>query len=265
MHFSLIALAGLTALGNNLAQARVATTNDLVQSSSLRVRDAAAFLEDNFKRGLDSVLPRNPVVIPPKPIKPPVTPDGPSPPVKPPPGRDGPDGPGGKPDPLAPAPIRDPAVGPVCVLKAKRSRIYGRATYTKADAEDPAKVLEWMNENKAWFEAENIQKDKIVFFASGSDGAGKTMAKAFSEANFEKGYAYYNDIFMRSKAANDFKGTDFEKGTSCPICKPVCEVKIDFEDVGKPAMAASKALALWAKNPIVFNSANGKSHLIQCT
>jgi hypothetical protein len=93
-----------------------------------------------------------------------------------------------------------------------------------------------MTENGDWFKDQDIKKEKIVFFASGSDSAGKRMASDFVNVNLD--YANYDLIFMRSKYSKDLGGVDASRG--------------------KYAMAASHALAMWARHPIVFNSNNGK-------
>jgi hypothetical protein len=43
----------------------------------------------------------------------------------------------------------------------------------KADANDPKKVFQWLIESEAQLKGEGIVKEKLVFSASGSDGAGK--------------------------------------------------------------------------------------------
>jgi hypothetical protein len=202
------------------------------------------------KRRIASLLSRMPAVIPP--IRTPNTPDAPPPKTpgdttpgtpKPPPGNNGPNTPS-KPDPLTPKPVQDGATGPVCLAPVRRSRIFGRTTYTKADANDPNKVLQFMNEHRAYYEGKGIMHDKLVFFASGSDGAGKRMAQAFVNFNVDAGYANFNDLFLISKYNAAF-GVDPERG--------------------EPAKAASKAMALYAKNPVVFNSGKGMNSMIYFT
>ena len=249
MRFSLVALAGLAAFGNNLgAQAR-ATPTDVSLSSSVYTRGVTAFQEDNLKRRLASLLPRSPAVIRLKPVI--NTPDAPPPRFtgdttpgspKPPPGRDGPNTPA-KPEPLTPVPVRNGADGPICIAPMRRSRIFGRTTYTKADANDASKVLQFMNEHRAYYEEVNIKQDKLVFFASGSDGLGRTMAHNFVRANVDGGYAHFDDLFKNSRYNKAFNGA--------------------WPGDGPPAEAASKAMALWARNPIVFNSGKGKSSTVR--
>ncbi|KAF2679187.1 hypothetical protein K458DRAFT_435238 [Lentithecium fluviatile CBS 122367] len=241
MRFSLITLAGLAALGDNFgAQAR-ATPKDVAVSSSIYAKDFTAFPEDSFKRRLASLLPRSPAVVPLRPVV--NTPNAPPPPPKAPddtapgtakplPGNEGPSAPA-KPERLTPAPVRDGADGPVCIAPIRRSKIFARTKYTKTDAEDVNKVLQFMNENRAYYDSKNIKQDKLVFFASGSDGAGKNMALDFVDHNYNDGYATFYDLF-KNRAYNEAFGV--------------------MPHEGKPAEANSKAMALWARNPIVFNS-----------
>jgi len=98
-------------------------------------------------------------------------------------------------------------------------------------------VFKWITEHGDWFKAEDIKKEKIVFFASGSDSAGKRMASDFVNVNID--YANYDLSFMRSKYSGDFGKIDASKE--------------------KYAIAVSQALAMWVRHPIVFNSDNGKS------
>jgi hypothetical protein len=254
MRFSVIALAGLAAFGEHLgAQAR-ATPNGLALSTSIDARDDASLsvLED-LKRRLVSVLPRAPAVILPKPVAvpkpvevaPPPRPgvadpaaDGPPPAAKPGALSDKPDAPAAEPKPLKPADT-DVNAGAVCKLpKTRRSSRLSRRAYTKADAGDPAKVLEWLNANEAYLAGKSnggVHKDKLVFFASGTDKAGEDMANDFVDKN--KGYGLFDDVFG-SKFSKDFGGVAPRDG-----------------EAGK---GTSKALALWSKNPIVFDYDKGK-------
>jgi len=248
MRFSLVALAGLAAFGDHLSVQARASSNEFAVTSTLPTRNDAPFsiLED-MKRRLVSVLPRAPAVVP-MPLKPvvvkppPIRPgtgdpsSGPPPAVKPIPGNDGPDGPA-KPAPLKP--VNDPVdSGAVCKLQTKRSRLLGRATYTKADASNPAKIMEWLIENEEYLKTKNngVTKNKLVFFSTGSNDMGETMANNFIDKN--PGYGAFDDVFG-SKFSKDFGRVAPREG-----------------DVGK---ATSKALAQWAKDPIVFNTKAGKS------
>ena len=249
MRFSLIALAGLTAFGDIFGAQSRATQNDVSLSSSVHASGVAIFQEDSLKRRLASLLPRSPAIIRLKPVI--NTPDAPPPGVpgdttpgtsRPAPGNNDPSTPA-KPEPLRPVPVRDGADGPMCVAPVRRSRIFGRTTYTKADANDFNKVLQFMNEQRAYYDGKGIKQDKLVFYASGSDSAGKYMANAFVDKNAGDGYAMFNDLFMNRKYNDAFHGADVEKGG--------------------PAIAASRAMALWARNPVVFNSDKGKSSTVR--
>jgi hypothetical protein len=228
MRLSFIAFAGLIALGGNLGVRARAIPNELSSSSAIYSRDIDTLTDDNIKRGLVAEIPRPVAIRSPRPAPPPSTKKPTSPPStkKPTP----------PPSIKKPAPTRGALGKAVCLPKPKKKGAVKRATYTQAEAKDTKKVYQWLLDNeKRLKEQEDIVKDRIVFFASGG-GEGREMTINFINKNPE--YAMYDHIFMRSKYSNDFSGVDASKG--------------------KNAEAASEALALWTRHPIVFNSDRGK-------
>lgn len=123
----------------------------------------------------------------------------------------------------------------MCLTKATRIGAVRRTTYTKADANDPKKVYQWLIESEAWLRGEDTVKEKLVFLASDFDDAGKAMADNFLRANHD--YAWCYDIFQRSAYNKAFAGA-----------------QVNEEAL---AVAASEAFALWARHPIVFNADKG--------
>jgi len=250
MRFSFVALAGLIALGNNLGvQAQVAP-DDVVLSTSraTHARDAneaLVTLDDERLKGRSPAF--APVAAKP-PARVPLHDDGPDvlPPARNPTDGNVKDGDKDR-QPVRMGTEQKPKPKPanLCFRPGKRSRIdrRGGPPWTHADLEDPKRMAEWLS-------TQSFDNTKAVFYVSGPYGEpevgdpepnqnGKTMAENFISNNPGKGYVRFQDLFDKNpNFENDFKFADYvEKNPSK-----------DFMITG------SKAMALWTKEGILFNS-----------
>jgi hypothetical protein len=249
MRFSLLALVGLMALGSNLGVQARAPLNDLALSQPV-ARHAqnsvgeALIPEDERLKG------RSPAAPPLKPAGRPPT-NGPEHAPPPRPGGNG-NGNGKNGDKDGQPPTRldgKPKDKPdrVCIKPTKRSRFrfFRRTEWTHADAANPQKYVEWINENKEHFK--DFDPKKAIFYIEGLEeerpGAantnGKEMAKRFIAANPGQGYVMWEDIFGK-KWYDDFKISTY------PIDGP------DYKE------AVSRGFAMWAERAMVFNLDAGK-------